>query len=88
MNEWKSRLAAAGAGGWGAQLDEGSLNLGAELAAMSEAGLHDLRTDLAQLDAEVSAELRRTLADNYQPFILASQVGLNMSGRTISIVKG
>lgn len=54
--------------------DHSGLNLDADVAAMSEKGLHELRADLGQLDAEVSAELRRTLADNYQPFIHASQV--------------
>lgn len=47
----------------------------ADMAGLSEHGLHELRKDLAEVDADVAGELRKTVLENYRPFITASQVG-------------
>jgi hypothetical protein len=36
-----------------------------------------LRSDLAALEAECGQELRRSVYNNYKPFIEASQVGMD-----------
>jgi Vps51/Vps67 len=48
---------------------------------LPEKGIALLRSDLAALEAECGQELRRSVYDNYKPFIEASQVGSHESKR-------
>ena len=50
-----------------------AFDLDADMASLSEHGLHELCKDLAEVDADVAGELRKTVLENYQPFITASQ---------------
>lgn len=56
-----------------AQIERGTFNLEAEMARLPEKGIASLRSDLAALEAECGEELRRSVYDNYKPFIEASQ---------------
>lgn len=51
----------------------------ARLRRLPEKGIAVLRSDLAALEAECGQELRRSVYNNYKPFIEASQVGMALS---------
>jgi Vps51/Vps67 len=54
------------------------------LRRLPEKGIAVLRSDLAALEAECGQELRRSVYDNYKPFIEASQVGTTVFSQHLS----
>ncbi|KAL4425163.1 hypothetical protein ABPG75_009179 [Micractinium tetrahymenae] len=82
------RSSGAGAGGAGggsaaARLrlfEEGRFDLEANLGSLTEKGVETLRSDLAQLDGEVSAQLKAAVAANYADFTRATPGILRLEG--------
>ncbi|KAL4435562.1 hypothetical protein ABPG77_002525 [Micractinium sp. CCAP 211/92] len=60
--------------------EEGRFDMEANLGSLSEKGVETLRADLAQLDGEVSAQLKAAVAANYTDFTRATPGILRLEG--------